>query len=175
MLSRMKNQALGSMTPRSSRAGSGFFSKLGKGPGGKLFLSKSAKGSIVAAAMMRISKRSDSGWQDRFVIVVGDVLLIFMLATQPDLPLGLRLWPAQVVCLNMSSLALPGSKLDLRSGESVFTLNSKQAGVGAVSLSMMAEDAPTMQRFARAMQLGVSNVRRSRQQAKLSLAQQMCQ
>ena len=130
----MKNNALGSITPRSSRAGaSGFFSKLGKGPGGKLFLTKSAKGSIVAAAMMRISKRTDSGWQDRFVIVVGDVLFIFMLATQPELPLGLRLWPSQVVCLNMSSLALPGSKLDLRPNESTFTLNSKQAGAVLMS------------------------------------------
>ena len=51
------HQALGGLTPRSGRA------SFGKGGGKGLFLSKSAKGSIVAAAMLRTSKRADSGWQ----------------------------------------------------------------------------------------------------------------
>ena len=94
-----------------------------------------------------------------------------MLSTQPEFPLGLRLWPGQVVCLNQSSLAAPLSKPDVGSKDHSFHVAAKQAGLGAIALQ--ANDSATMERYALAMQLGVSNVRRSRQQAKLTLAQQL--
>jgi len=175
LLSRMKNQALGSMTPRSSRSGgSGFFSgrrPSSAGDGRKLLTSKTAKGSLVAAGQMRVSKRSDSGWQDRFVLIVGDVVFVFMLATQPEMPLGLRLWPAQLIGLNQSTLALPSHKPEVHSKDCSFTVLARAQGLG--SLSLQADDLGTIERFALAMQLGVSNVRRARQQAKLTLAKQL--
>mmetsp|Transcript_22502 Transcript_22502/g.43726 ORF Transcript_22502/g.43726 Transcript_22502/m.43726 type:complete len:566 (-) Transcript_22502:670-2367(-) len=173
VFSRMKNQALGSMTPRSSRtAGSGLFSARGRATsdGKKLFVTKTAKGSLVAASVMRITTSSGSN-KEAFTLLVGDVFFSFMLAFQPELPLGLRLWPSQVICLNQSSLALPGYKPEVRSKDSSFMITSRQQGLGSVQL--LGDDTPTMQRFALAMHLGVGNVRRSRQQAKLSLAQQL--
>jgi len=177
LLQRKRNSIVGSMTPRSSRSGnSGFFSSRGRSASNaearKLNVSKTAKGSIVAASTMRVSKRGDSSWQERFVIVVGDVVFLFMSVTQPEMPLGLRLWPSQVVCLNQSTLALPGHKAEIKSSDCSFVVAARLHQMG--SLALQADEPSMMERFALAMQLGVSNVRRSRQQAKLTLAQQMC-
>ena len=91
---------------------------------------------------------------------------------QPDpSQLGLRMWPERVVCLNQSHLSLPGAKPDV-SKDGNFTVQAKSQGLGA--LALLADSFGTMERFATSMHLGVQNVRRSRQQAKLSLAQQMC-
>jgi len=169
----MRKTALGSMTPRSSRA-SGFFSSRGRAltDGRKLLVSKTAKGSLIAAAMLRVSKRAgESGHQDRFALLVGDVLLIFMLAAQPEMPLPLRLWPAQLVCLNQSTLVGAGGKQpEVREG--AMTVTARSANLGVVGLQ--ADDHDVMMRYALAMSLGVASVRRARQQAKLSLAQQLC-
>ena len=104
----------------------------------------------------------------------------------------------------MSSLGLPGHKLKPK--DNVFSLTPRQVHNnnsahnnrnqtsshspeptprqpgGAGALLLMAEDAGTMARFATTMQLGVSNVRRSRQQATTPrrinlgefISQQMC-
>uniref|UniRef100_A0A7S0LA14 Uncharacterized protein n=1 Tax=Coccolithus braarudii TaxID=221442 RepID=A0A7S0LA14_9EUKA len=171
MMSRMKAQALGSMTPRSTKGQSGLFSARGRSGSitdtKRLFLTKTAKGSLVAAGMFRVSKTS--GWQERMVLVVGDVLFVFMLATQPELPIGLRLWPGQVLCLNQSVLALPTALPEV--SDASFSVMPRQQGLGALQLQH--DDHETMKRFAAAMHLGVGNVRRARQQAKLSLAQQL--
>ena len=137
-------------------------------------VSKTAKGSLVAASVMKVSKKTDGGWQERFVLVVGDVVFIFLLATQPEMPLGLRMWPERVVCLNQSHLSLQGAKPEVgKSGsDATFVVQAKSQGLGAQAL--LSDHAGTMERFATSMHLGVQNVRRSRQQAKLSLAQQMC-
>jgi len=135
----------------------------------KLVLSKTAKGSIVTAARMKVRKTADASWTDRYAVVVGDVLLVFMLQTAPDLPLGLRLWPSQVVCLKQSTLA-DMKKVDIRKDAS-FSLAAQVSAMGG--LQLQAEDLETMQRFAVTMLLGVSNVTRSRQQAKLKMAQQL--
>ena len=42
------------------------------------------------------------------------------------------------------------------------------------AIGLQADEPPTIERFALAMSLGVASVRRARQQAKLSLAQQLC-
>jgi len=169
----MRKTALGSMTPRSGRT-SGFFSSRGRAlaDGRKLLVSKTAKGSIIAAALLRVSKKAgDSNYQERFALLVGDVLLIFMLAAQPEMPLPLRLWPAQLVCLNQSTLVGAGGKQpEVR--ESAFTIVARSAQQGVLGLA--ADDHATMERYALAMSLGVASVRRARQQAKLSLAQQLC-
>lgn len=174
-LSRMKMDVLGSMTPRSARGGgSSFFASGRKGAieGRKLFLSKMTKGTLVAASTVRISRRhAESGWQDRFVLLVGDVLFIFNLAAQPDFPLGLRLWPNQVVCLSQSSLAVQNSPVPVvRDG--CFQVAARAATLG--SLAVQGDDKKSMETLATAMHLGVSNVRRARQKARLQLAQQMC-
>jgi len=140
----------------------------------QLKMSKTDKGSIVAGAVMKVSKKADGGWQERFVLVVGDVVCIFLLAAQPDIPLGLRMWPEYVVCLNQSQLGLEGAKPEVATSgnESAFILQSVQDGMGAQAL--LSDYGGTMERLATAMHLGVQNVRRSRQQAKLSHSQQMC-
>ena len=168
-----RKSALGSMTPRSSRA-SGIFSSRGRAlqDGRKLLVSKTAKGSLIAAALLRVSKRAgESGHHERFALLVGDVLLIFMLAAQPEMPLPLRLWPAQLVCLNQSTLVGAGGKQPEVS-DSAMTVVARQANLGA--LGLQADEHATMERYALAMSLGVASVRRARQQAKLSLAQQLC-
>ena len=175
VLSRLKNKTIGSSigTPRAS----GMFTSRARGGSmaddGRLMVSKTAKGSLVAAAGMKVSKKADTkAWQERVVLVVGDVVFIFLPSMQPDpSQLGLRMWPERVVCLNQSHLSLPGAKPEvLRDGN--FTVQAKSQGLGA--LALLADSFGTMERFATAMHLGVQNVRRSRQQAKLSLAQQMC-
>ena len=168
VLSRLKKQTAG-------RA-SGMFSSARRSTAEdkKLMVSKTAKGSLVAASVMKVSKKTDGGWQERFVLVVGDVVFIFLLATQPEMPLGLRMWPERVVCLNQSHLALPGAKPDVSksASDATFQIQAKSQGLGAQALQ--SDHLGTMERFATSMHLGVQNVRRSRQQAKLSLAQQMC-
>jgi len=168
VLSRLKKQTAG-------RA-SGMFSSARRATNEdkKLMVSKTAKGSLVAASVMKVSKKTDGGWQERFVLVVGDVVFIFLLATQPEMPLGLRMWPERVVCLNQSHLSLQGAKPEVgKSGsDATFVVQAKSQGLGAQAL--LSDHAGTMERFATSMHLGVQNVRRSRQQAKLSLAQQMC-
>jgi len=168
VLSRLKKQTAG-------RA-SGMFSSARRATNEdkKLMVSKTAKGSLVAASVMKVSKKTDGGWQERFVLVVGDVVFIFLLATQPEMPLGLRMWPERVVCLNQSHLSLQGAKPEVgKSGsDATFIVQAKSQGLGAQAL--LSDHAGTMERFATSMHLGVQNVRRSRQQAKLSLAQQMC-
>jgi hypothetical protein len=108
------------------------------------------------------------------VLVVGDVVFIFVLAAQPEIPLGLRMWPEHVVCLNQSQLGLEGAKPEVaKSGsEAAFILQAVTQGLGAQAL--LSDYGGTMERLAAAMHLGVQNVRRSRQQAKLSHAQRMC-
>jgi len=171
-LSRMKMDVLGSMTPRSSRGGgSSFFASGRKGAveGRKLFLSKMSKGSLIAAATVRVSKRGDA-WQERFVLLVGDVLFVFNLAGQPELPLGLRLWPNQVICLSQSTLSLPNAAVPtVRDGG--FQITGRNKGP---TLGIAGEDKKALEMLATAMHLGVSNVRRARQQARLLLAQQLC-
>ena len=168
VLSRLKKQTAG-------RA-SGMFSSARRATNEdkKLMVSKTAKGSLVAASVMKVSKKTDGGWQERFVLVVGDVVFIFLLATQPEMPLGLRMWPERVVCLNQSHLSLQGAKPEVgKSGsDATFIVQAKSQGLGAQAL--LSDHAGTLERFATSMHLGVQNVRRSRQQAKLSLAQQMC-
>ena len=142
----------------------------------RLKVSTSAKGSLVAGAVLKVSKRVDTsgGWQERFVLVVGDVVLLFVLAAQPEIPLGLRMWPERVVCLNQSQLGLPGATSDVaKSGnEAAFIVQAVAPGLGAQAL--LSDYKGTMERLAAAMHLGVRNVRRSRQQAKLSHARQAC-
>jgi len=170
----MRKTALGSMTPRSTRA-SGFFSARGRAlaDGRKLLVSKTAKGSLIAAALLRVSKRAGEAGQERFALLVGDVLLIFMLAAQPEMPLPLRLWPAQLVCLNQSTLVGAGGKQpEVREG--AMTVTARSAHQGVVGLQAEGPDHEVMMRYALAMSLGVASVRRARQQAKLSLAQQLC-
>ena len=175
VLSRLKNKTIGSSigTPRAS----GMFTSRARGGSladdGRLMVSKTAKGSLVAAAGMKVSKKADTKqWQERMVLVVGDVVFIFLPSMQPDpSQLGLRMWPERVVCLNQSHLSLPGAKPDV-SKDGNFTVQAKSQGLGA--LALLADSFGTMERFATSMHLGVQNVRRSRQQAKLSLAQQMC-
>ena len=106
--------------------------------------------------------------------MVGDVVFLFVLAAQPEFPLGLRMWPEQVVCLNQSQLGLEGAKPEVaKSGsESAFIVQAVTQGLGAQAL--LSDYNGTMERLATAMHVGVQNVRRSRQQAKLSHAQQMC-
>jgi hypothetical protein len=161
-----------SMTPRSGA--SGFFSSRGRAlqDGRKLLLSKTAKGSLIAAAMLKVSKRAgEGGHQKRFALLVGDVLLLFMLAAQPEMPLPLRLWPAQVICLNQSTLVGAGGKQpEVLGGTMRIIAHSTNLG----EIVLQADDHPTMERAALAMSLGVATVRRSRQQAKLSLARQLC-
>ena len=70
---------------------------------------------------------------------------------------------AQVVCLKQSTLA-DMKKVDIRKDAS-FSLAAQVSAMGG--LQLQAEDLETMQRFAVTMLLGVSNVTRSRQQAKL--------
>merc|ERR1719409_424112 len=168
VLSRLKKQTAG-------RA-SGMFSSARRATNEdkKLMVSKTAKGSLVAASVMKVSKKTDGGWQERFVLVVGDVVFIFLLATQPEMPLGLRMWPERVVCLNQSHLSLQGAKPEVgKSGsDATFIVQAKSQGLGAQEL--LTGNDGTLERFATSMHLGVQNVRRSRQQAKLSLAQQMC-
>ena len=67
------------------------------------------------------------------MLVVGDVVCIFLLAAQPDIPLGLRMWPERVVCLNQSQLGLEGAKPEVATSgnESAFILQSVQDGMGA--------------------------------------------
>ena len=165
-MSRLKAQAMGSMAPRS-----GFFNSKRSmaGLGGKLVLSKTAKGSLVTAAMMRVRKNSEASWSDRFAVVVGDVLLVFMLATQPELPVGLRLWPSQVISLAASNLA-GLTKVDVKK-DATFGFLAQISAHGGVSLQ--ADDVEQMQRFAVTMLLGVSNVKSARAQAKLRIAQQL--
>jgi hypothetical protein len=168
----MRKTVLGSMTPRSGA--SGFFSSRGRAlqDGRKLLLSKTAKGSLIAAAMLKVSKRAgEGGHQKRFALLVGDVLLLFMLAAQPEMPLPLRLWPAQVICLNQSTLVGAGGKQPEVLGGTMRII-ARSTNLGEIVLQ--ADDHPTMERAALAMSLGVATVRRSRQQAKLSLARQLC-
>ncbi len=108
------------------------------------------------------------------MLVVGDVVFLFVLAAQPELPLGLRMWPERVVCLNQSQLGLECAKPEVaKSGsESAFIVQAVTQGLGAQAL--LSDYNGTMERLATAMHLGVQNVRRSRQQARLSHAQQMC-
>jgi hypothetical protein len=109
---------------------------------------------------------------DRFVLMVGDMLMCFMLAAQPEYPLGLRLWPASVVCLTQSQLGTTqqqGKQPKVKGP--AYTLNARLAALGAVTLH--ADDEATMERFALAMSVGVADTRRARQQAKLTLAQQL--
>jgi len=61
-------------------------------------------------------------------------------------------------------------KVDIRKDAS-FSLAAQVSAMGG--LQLQAEDLETMQRFAVTMLLGVSNVTRSRQQAKLKMAQQL--
>lgn len=164
-MSRLKAHAMGSMAPRS-----GFFnSKRAPGNGAKLLLTKTAKGSLVTASMMRVRKSAEASWSDRYAVVVGDALLIFMLSTQPELPLGLRLWPSQVVSLNTSTLGHI-SKVDIKK-DATFSIGAQVNSFGGIMLQ--AEDIETMQRFAITMLLGVSNVKRARSEAKLRIAQQL--
>eukprot|EP00966_Prymnesium_polylepis_P264990 6122216-Prymnesium_polylepis.1 len=91
------------------------------------------------------------------------------MAGQPELPLGLRLWPNQVVCLSQSSLSVPNSPVPVvRDG--TFQVSARAAALG--SLAVQGDDKKAMEMMATAMHLGVSNVRRARQQARLLLAQQ---
>ena len=179
MLSRLKNKSLGSMTPRSSRGGSGFFSaRRGSATDGldgkRLLATKTAKGSLVACGVMRVAKQAGQRGDERFVLIVGDVVFVFVLATQPEVPLGLRMWPERVVCLNQSALAVAGSTmLKPTPGDGAVVVAAKAAGLGALVLSSP-DDPSVVERFSAAMSLGVANVRRARQQAKLSMAQQMC-
>jgi hypothetical protein len=121
VLSRLKKQTAG-------RA-SGMFSSARRATNEdkKLMVSKTAKGSLVAASVMKVSKKTDGGWQERFVLVVGDVVFIFLLATQPEMPLGLRMWPERVVCLNQSHLSLQGAKPEVgKSGsDATFVVQAK--------------------------------------------------
>ena len=170
----MRKTSLGNMTPRSSRGG-GYFSSRGRAlaDGRKLLVSKTAKGSLVAASVMRVSKRAgESGHQERFVLLVGDVLLIFMLAAQPEMPLPLRLWPAQLVCLNQSTLLHTAGKPVQVTKDNAMTVAAKSGQQGAIGLQ--ADERTTIERFGLAMSLGVASVRRARHMAKLSLAQQLC-
>jgi len=170
----MRKTALGNMTPRSSRA-SGYFSSRGRAltDGKKLLVSKTAKGSLIAASLLSVSKRAgESSAQERFVLLVGDVLLVFMLAAQPEMPLPLRLWPAQVVCLNQSTLVGLGGKMPDLARDTSITIAARSQQLGAIGLK--SDDRPSLERFALATSLGVASVRRARQQAKLSLAQQLC-
>lgn len=164
-MSRLKAQAMGSMTPRS-----GFFnSKRMPSTGAKLLLTKTAKGSLVTGSMVRVRKSYDASWTDRYAVVVGDALLVFMLSTQPELPLGLRLWPSQVISLNTSTLGSI-SKVDIKK-DATFSFNAQVSAFGGIMLQ--ADDIETMQRFAITMLLGVSNVKRARSEAKLRIAQQL--
>ena len=169
----MRKTSLGNITPRSSRA-SGYFSSRGRAlvDGRKLLVSKTPKGSLVAASILKVSKRAGESAQERFVLLVGDVLLIFMLAAQPEMPLPLRLWPAQLICLNQSTLIGAGGKAPDVTKDNVVTVAARAQQLGAIGLA--ADDPPNLERFALAMSLGVASVRRARQQAKLSLAQQLC-
>jgi myosin heavy subunit len=175
-LSRMKMDMLGGLTPRSARGTSGFFSsRRGGVDGKKLFLSKTAKGSMIAANTLRVSKREalsgNSGWQERFLLLVGDVIFIFNLAGQPEMPLGFRLWPNQVVRLSESKLAMHNAPLPSVS-EPIFKIPAIDTELGI--LGIQAEDKETADKLALAMHMGVTNVRRARQQARLDLAQQVC-
>ena len=58
-------------------------------------------------------------------------------------------------------------------GDGAVVVAAKAAGLGALVLSSP-DDPSVVERFSAAMSLGVANVRRARQQAKLSMAQQMC-
>jgi hypothetical protein len=142
----------------------------------RLKVSTTAKGSLVAGAVLKVSKRVDTsgGWQERFVLMVGDVVLLFVLAAQPEIPLGLRMWPERVICLSQSQLGLPGATPDVaKSGnEAAFIVQAVTPGLGAQAL--ISDYKGTMERLAAAMHLGVRNARRSRQQAKLSHARQAC-
>jgi hypothetical protein len=170
----MRRTSLGNMTPRSSRGG-GYFSSRGRAlaDGRKLLVTKTGKGSLVAASLLRVSKRAgESSHQERFVLLCGDVLLVFMLAAQPEMPLPLRLWPAQLVCLNQSTLIHhAGNAVELAKDGSLI-LSAKAQQLGAIGLQ--SDDKALLERFGLACSVGVASVRRARHMAKLSLAQQMC-
>ena len=69
------------------------------------------------------------------MLVVGDVLFVFMVATQPELPLGLRLWPVQVVPLSQSTLSMPNPRIDVR-GDATFYVSSLNETLGGLTLQV---------------------------------------
>ena len=165
------------MTPRSSRGGSGFFSaRRGSATDGldgkRLLATKTAKGSLVACGVMRAAKQAGQRGDERFVLIVGDVVFVFVLATQPEVLLGLRMWPERVVCLNQSALAVAGSSIPPTPGDGAVVVAAKAAGLGALVLS-----SPTTRRWSSASRRrcpSASPTCGARASGELSMAQQMC-